>query len=276
MSRAITLAALVAITSTGCFTTWAGTQIAGVQNAWEQDAREESVPLPGITERLTITLPLEVEHRVTANATAAAIAGEDKPFALGCDVNQYARNEVTRSAFRYGSKWKLAAGMMFLAEAALATAFYVDRDNVEHPEYALYAGFFGLDAIGTAAIFFIPRKEVFRSEERPVTTHIRNDCPEGLTLEIAGETFPVDAAGKLGELGEAALDEWMTTPSGSLLVSLHGRTNEIRISPIEQCAWQRSRGTQGEACQRFQGAFPQRTMVNLDVPAGTLTLALAQ
>jgi hypothetical protein len=97
---------------------------------------------------------------------------------------------------------------MFLTEAALAAVLLATSAN-EKPGNVLIGGFLAADALGTGVLFFIPRKEVYSREEKPVTTDIRSDCPDGLVLDIAGEQFPVDAAGRIGDVGNAAFDAWL-------------------------------------------------------------------
>ncbi|HEY5921177.1 MAG TPA: hypothetical protein VIV11_05880 [Kofleriaceae bacterium] len=226
------LALISALACSGCFTTWAGMQAGGRSLAWDEQPREETVPLPAVEERLTITLP-----------------PSNGKVELTCTTSQRANETVYRAAYRYGSGWKKATALAFVTEAAAATLFLLTADREEPAGYA-YGGFFALDALGTAALFFAPRKEQFSRSERTVNTPVRDDCPDGLMLEIAGTTFPVDAAGRIGEAGEVALDDWMKQRTGAVLVSLAGRTQELRI-PMAATAYS--------------------TSTTLSVPVGTLT-----
>jgi hypothetical protein len=215
-------AAALGLGGTGCFASWIGVQASGSARILEEGAREVSVPMPGVREVLAVHLPL---------------AGSDV-LELGCETIQRAKNTVHRTAFRYGKKWKYAAATMFVVEAAVATATYFgNRDN---PQNQLVGGVVALDAIGTAALFFAPRKELYRTEERPVSNRVRTDCPEGLALDIGGEVYPVDAAGRIGELGAAALDTWMQAPGAPIRISYAGQTADVPIGQPEQCAWNES------------------------------------
>lgn len=192
--KSMSITALVATLSvggTGCFTSWAATRIAGAPGAWDEKVREENVPLPGISERLVVALPLDAEK-----------------FRLECHSIQNAKDAVYHTAFRYGPSWKKATGLMFLAEAAAGAALMLTY-NPEKPGPAVIGGFLAADAVGTGILFLFPRKEVYRRDEKSVTTELRTDCPDGLVLDIAGEPFPVDAAGRIGEIGEAAFDAWL-------------------------------------------------------------------
>jgi len=282
MRTVIALATMLA-TTTGCFTTWALTQVTGTERAWDEKVQEASVPLPGVEERLSVTIPLAIEYETSPSSTTTTTpttttpprpGATPLPFELACRSEQRARDVVYRSAFRYGSRWKKTTALMFLAEAAIGTTLLL-AGNREDPREVLAGGFFAVDAVGTAALFFIPRKEIYRQDEKPVITPLRTDCPEGLVLEIGGDSFPVNAAGRIGELGEAALDQWMAAPTGSLQVSLDGRSMLLGIGANEQCAWNRAHHPeQTQACGAY-GVLPRATSASIAVPAGTLTAVAA-
>lgn len=265
------LAALLALGGAGCFASWGAVQLSGSPRLLEEGAREVSVPLPGVRELLAVNLPLTLAvERAPAGSEAAGAA---EPFALACEATQAARDQVHRSAFRYGKKWRYATAAMFVLEAAVAAAyFFSDR---EAPEHLLAAGVLGLDALGTAALFFAPRKEIFRAEERPISSRVRGDCPDGLALDVGGELYPVDAAGRVGELGVAALDAWMQAPGAPLRVTYAGRTADVPVGLAEQCAWNRShhpdRPELVAGCPLAGSLAPRLASARLEVPMGTLT-----
>jgi hypothetical protein len=215
---------LALLTTTGCFTTWTGLQLAGYPGAPDEKIREVRVPQPGIREQLVITLT------------------PDNKFE--CTAMQGATDVVYHSAYRYGKSWKIATAGMFVVEGLLATYFALTYSQDKHPQDALGAGYFALDAVGTAALIFAPRKEVFSTKSVPMTTTIRSACPDGVALDIGGEVYPINAAGLVGELGQVALDDWMRAPTSSMQVSFSGRTAPIRSD---------------------------LRIVTFDVPAGTLT-----
>lgn len=286
---AVVLAASVA--STGCFTTWVGTQAAGKPGAWDEKVREENVPLPGITERLLVSMPL---------ATPS--------FKLECHSVQNAKDAVYHTAFRYGAGWKKATAIMFLAEAALASVMLLTYDK-EKPGTAVVGGLLAVDALGTGVLFFVPRKEVYRRDEKAVTTELRTDCPDGLVVDIGGDQFPVDAAGRIGELGEAAFDAWLEAgqpvavappqaqpqagpyvppaygapvtqaapavatamappaPIAPLLVSFEGKTQEIGLGYSERCLAHHIRHPETPAC----AATTSTVTTMFEVPVGTFS-----
>lgn len=245
--------------ATGCFSSWAITQAAGGQRILDEGVRERSVPLPNVYERLLVAMPLVVQ---------IAPPSTRMPFRFRCEATQSGRDAVYHSAFRYGKRWKIATAMMFVAEAAIAAAYFFGADQ-QQPGNQLAAGAFAIDAVGTGALVFAPRKEIYRRDELPVTSHLRSDCPAGLVFEIAGETFPVDAAGGIGELGEAALDGWMQTPGGPIRLSFEGKAIDVRIGYGEQCTWNRSHHPDAAPCPRY--LHTADIQASLDVPMGTLT-----
>lgn len=296
------LSITLALATSGCFSSWAITQAFGTQRILDEGVREQTVPLAGVEERLAVSIPLAIEYdlepAVRDTSSPQAVAPQSKrerPFALTCSTKQYARDRVYHSAFRYGSRWKKMTGIAFLLEAALAATFLLLDDNrdTSDPMTAndrsglLAGGFLAIDAIGTAAIFFIPRKEVFTVAEKAITTPIREDCPDGLALEIGGTSFPVDAAGRIGEIGEAALDDWMRAPSdapgapgGALALTFEGRAMPLRVTAREMCAWIRARHSndvEGTACRtpgQLVTDLPRFAAAVMTVPTGSLSMAI--
>jgi hypothetical protein len=272
-ARALLGIALLAVSSTGCFTTWLGLRAAGLNGAGNEGVREEHVPLPGLQEQLVVKLEAE---QITASG-----------FHFTCVAEQFGRDAVYRSSYRYGKGWKTATAIMFFSEAAMSAVFLLTEPKMPENKSLQTAGgvFFGLDAIGTAALFFIPRKDLFDRTEVPVTTPLRSVCPDGVMVEIAGDTFPLDATGSLGDLGSEAFDQWMRTPNGSvpgsLLVSFAGRTAMMNVSDADRCVYTRAR-TQAAPATTAANA-PAYTPVSaacgtvvhplaavLDLPVGTL------
>jgi hypothetical protein len=272
------LGALFAATCSGCFTTWTTTQLSGTQRVWDEGVREQAVPLDGVEERLAVEMPLNIMHESpppTTTTTAATIPAEPAappralPFALTCVTTQRGQDEVYHSAFRYGKSWKKGAAIMFLVEGLSGSAllFLGERSTSD----VVWGSFLAADAVGSAAIFFIPRKEIYRRDVVEVVTPIRDDCPAGLALEIDGEAYPVDAAGRIGEVGEAALDDWMQAPSGVVRLTLPGRSADVILGAAERCTWNRARQRTADPGCTYASVPPQTASASIVVPAGTLT-----
>jgi hypothetical protein len=200
--KSLALALALAVGLTGCFSTWTTLQATGHPGASDENVREERVPQPGVREHLTVSI----------------VDGQFK-----CTASQQATDIVT--------------ALMFVAEAALATAFYFSNpdDPSKRMTYLVGAGFFALDAIGTGVIAFIPRKEIYREQTVAITTPVRDVCPEGLSVQIAGETYPINAAGRIGELGEAALGE-QRAPGADLVIDFEGRSSPVRSDGLVRAA----------------------------------------
>lgn len=276
--KAAALAVAAALAGSGCFTTWSISQATGHPEIWDEKVREENVPMPGFTERLTVTVPLiiEMEPAKVATLTTPATGPTPLPLTLQCKAEQFGKDAVYHSAFRYGSSWKRNAGIMFLLEAGAAAAFLLAGE--EQSSDIVWGALLAADALGTGVIFWLPRKEVFRRDVKGVRTPLRSDCPESLTLTVGRDTFAVDAAGRIGEAGELALDDWMQQPSGPLLLTLEGRSHEITLSDRDRCTWDRARQRAGSpSCGAYgYGYSAAQTYVQtiIDTTPGTLTRVL--
>jgi hypothetical protein len=259
----------------GCGTLWIGLQASGGQRALDEQARDELVPMPGIDERLVISVPLVTEYTIvpgaTPSTTPSTTAGPAKRFEIACHTEQRARSVQYHAAFRYGHAWKKGTALMFLLEGVAASVLLLEANTTDHADALLAGAFFAADAALTGAIFFIPRKEVYREEPIAVTTPVRNDCPDGLELEISGARYPVDAAGHVTDVAEAALGDWMVTPTGPIFVALHGQTQALPIGAREQCAWLRDRQPSGGSrCLPADVAPPRVVVTTLVLAPGTL------
>lgn len=205
--------ALVLVLTSGCFSSWAVTQAVGGQRVLDERTRTERVPLDDARERMHVLMPFAATQ----------------PYAFECRTTQTATDEVHRSGFRYGATWKKVAFAMFALEAGAAAAIYFAAD-LEKPENVAWAGFFAADALGTAVIGFAPRKELYRRDAVPVHTSIRTDCPDGIRVELGAETFALDATGRIGELGDAALETWRRDLSAPPARVIYGdRALDVRI-----------------------------------------------
>jgi hypothetical protein len=263
-------ARLLPLLLTGCATSWAITQAAGEPQLLDEDVHEVTVPQPGIDEHVTVSMPLAAEYEPapTTPTTAAPPAPRlARPFALSCLTVQEARDRVYHQAFRYGSRWKKGTAIAFALESAAASLLLLTADR-DHVDNYLLGGYAALDAAVAVPLFFLPRREIYRSDDVPVTTPIRRDCPDGLVLAVAGDSFPVDASGRIGEIGETALADWMKTGDGELAVELAGQRRDLRVGAAGRCTW---RLTRGEPAGCRTGEPQQLATVTIPVAAGTLS-----
>lgn len=255
--------AIVLLALTGCATSWGITQASGGQAILDEHIHNVDVPMAGITEKLSVTLPLAPEYEPATTTTSAPRTV--KPFALACSSDQYAHDVRYHQAFRYGSTWKKVAATFFIAEGLTAAALLIGYGD--QPEGQVFGGFFAVDAAVTGALFFAPREDIYRHDVVPIATHVRGDCPDGLELAIGNTVATVDPTGHLGELGDAALDDWMKTPGAPLELRFAGIREPLLIGADERCTWLRERDHL--PCNAL-GA-PRETIVTLTVPPGTLT-----
>jgi len=271
-SRRATLALVAALATAGggCATSWGITQATGDQRILDEGVREEAVPLAGLEEHLTVALPFTHLEATPVTTTAPATAPATAPtVALQCASFQRGEDAVYRSAFRYGKQWKMITATAALAEGLIAGGLLLVGDR---SGYDIAAGsFLAADAVASAALFFLPRRESYRREVRTVTTQLRVSCPEAMTLEIGDASFPVDAAGRVGELGDAALDEWMAAPTGAVRVRFSGQLVELPISFASRCAWNQRRQRPEPGCQYGIGTPERYTTATVKVTPGTLT-----
>ncbi|MGE0550546.1 MAG: hypothetical protein AB7O24_14185 [Kofleriaceae bacterium] len=259
------IAAMLALTTSGCATIWTIGKVAGTDLAPSENVREVSVPKPGVTERLTVFLDGDRPNR--------APHAPEPLVRLSCHVDQLGPEDLYRSESVYASGWKWSMLAGVLVEGLAAAALYASRDEEPGAEYA--AGLFAVDAVASAGLLLLqPRKDLFTHEQRVVTTRVRSTCPEGVSLDIAGNTFRVDSTGDIGELGSTALGEWMNEPTGAVIVRFETRTAEFRIGDAQRCEWLRRRDPKAaQSCVSY-GAAPM--FVKLDLPVGTATRVVAQ
>lgn len=206
MMRMLAVLALVS----GCATTWGIGQAAGVSLAPLEQRRDVRVPHGGLTEQLRVsiaTTPAAPATSTTAATPTTPVTSTTPttpaPVQITCTTEQLGASTRYTAAFRYGKSWKLATGLMFVAEALVATAFALEARDGKPVDW-IGAGYFGADALATAGIFFIPKKSVVETSEEHDALAVATGCPDGLVLAIGGDTFPIDAAGRIGALGDAA------------------------------------------------------------------------
>jgi hypothetical protein len=271
-----TLSALLLLPLTGCFTSWVVIQASDSAKILDEGVHESKVPVGGVREELRVWMPFAVQHDPPPPSPTGGPGigvGAAQPFALGCQVTQRGQDTVYHAAFRYGNTWKRAAVVMFAAEAIAAALIYIDdRDSAGNQ---VTAAVFAADAIGTGLLAFAPRKEIYRTEQRPDDTLVREDCPSGLALEVGGKAFPVDAAGRLGTLGDTAVDEWMSRPGAPMDVTLAGQRVELPVGADARCTWNQEHhlavGGVAPACAQYR--YKADVAVTISVALGTLTQA---
>lgn len=245
--RAALALVCVSLAASGCATVSVTAWAAGKTPAFNENERVESVPLPGFSEQLRVELrPAGVQPRrrtTTRRSTATPVSTQPLPPELGCKVTQTGQSVDHIAASRYGSKWKWATASFFVLEAALSALYLLSDapDGQSNVPRRLFGGWLGLDALVTAGMFFIPKRDVLETKQRTVVTPVRSDCPAELVVSVDGKRVNVDARGKLDPLGVQLLDRAMAEPRSSVEVRFGRHSAVIAPTPGQRCRWLRSR-----------------------------------
>ena len=243
------LALALAAQLSGCATSWFIVQGTGTQSSLDEDNHEVSVPQPDFTEHLSVRMPVATAYQMTPGVNGGpAVRGAELPFKFACSRTQIGQNQLVRHSYRYGSRWKKTAIIAVLLEGAISALGLLSASQ-DKPDGYLYGGYFALDALLTLPLIFIPRKEISAESRVTVTTPLDDSCPEGLAVELAGQSYPINAAGRVSADAERVIAQWRTNPnpSDALEVSFAGQRRELRL---------------------YGGVDPS---VELAVPPGTLT-----
>ena len=282
MKKAIGIVLAMAVASSGCAFTWGASQIGQGRPPFDENARSESVPLPGVLESLIVNVHFSGRPVVTqSSSTGSAQQTPSAPpfpaqpvnteLVVDCQVVQSGREKVYRAATRYGKGWKYVTATMFVLEGALA-ALYILSDESK-PQQVIGGWLLAADALGTGALFFVPSRDVYETKVNTTLTPVRSDCPEGLTLELAGRQVAVEANGEIGDLGAALLKEQMERSNTPVRVSLGQNSADVFISGADRCSW--ARRTQHPdlqmMCSQSGGMIGRLNVeVTLAVPLGSL------
>jgi hypothetical protein len=239
----------------------------------DENAREQAVPIPGVEERLAVVLHFSGRPLPAQAGSAQGAAPRprtDGPLELECSVTQHGRDTVYRAATRYGKSWKRWTAVFFLLEGLSASGLLLlGDDSAGNIASGVYLA---LDALGTGILFFAPRHDVYEQKEREVVTRVRDDCPAGLTLELDGGHVPVDAAGAVGELGQALFEQHMTRAQAPMRLRIGDSVVDVGLSAEDRCKWARGRSHEAarELCAGGTGYGRASVRVELEVPTGTL------
>lgn len=239
--RAAALAALLAVVATGCASFSGITAASGRSPAFDEDAHRETVPMPGYSEHLEISLHpygVSYSHRSSSSSSSSAATAPPDPGPMeprvGCQMSQIGESTVYTRAYHYGSKWKWATGVSFLVEAGLSALLLLSED-VTLTNRGLGV-FLGVDAVATGALFFVPKREVLKTDTREDRTPLHRHCPEGLVLEAGGRTIPVGPRGVVPEASLPLLGQAIA--EGHPVIARMGpHRAEVDLSEAQRCAW---------------------------------------
>jgi hypothetical protein len=265
-----------AAAAAGCATTWTVSQIAAGRPPIDENAREEAVPIPGVEERLEVVLHLSGRPPpLTASSSGQTAAPQQPthgPLEIDCAVTQHGRETVYRAATRYGKSWKKWTAAFFLLEGLAGSLLLLaGDDSAGRIGWGVYLA---VDALGTGALFFAPRRDVYEQKEREVVTRVREDCPAGLLVEVDGRVVPVDAVGGVGDLGQALFERHLVGTQTPIRVRVGDSVVGVDLTADDRCAWARKRQHDAAEtlCTGGASGYGGRSSVRvvLDVPLGTL------
>lgn len=280
MKKTIGVVLAFALASSGCAFTWGASQLGTGKPPMDENARSESVPMPGVLESLNVELfyagrPVVRQYSSASSAQPAGPPAPPTPldteFVVGCQVVQTGQEKVYRAATQYGKRWKYSTAIMFVLEGALAAAYILSDESKAHQKIGGYL--LAADAVGTGALFFMPSRDVYENSIKPTTTPVRSDCPEGLSIELAGRQVAVAANGKIGAFGATLVKEHMENSNTPIRVVLGQNSADIFLTGSERCRW--ARRTQHpnpmQMCNQSGGTLTRTSAsVTLAVPLGSL------
>lgn len=271
------------VLASGCATVSVTAYAAGKTPAFNENERVESVPLPGFTEELHVEFvaagqrPRSRRTTTTRPSKPRVVSTEPLPPELSCKVTQTGQSVDHIAASRYGKKWKWATASFFVLEAAVAALYLLSDapDGKSNVPRRVGGGYLALDALVTAGLFFVPKRDVLETKPRTVVTTVRRDCPAGLVVEAGGKRVEVDARGKLGPVGVQVLDRAMAEPTARIDVRFGSYSAVIAPTPDQRCAWLRGRRKSAEAravCADAVGRYGRQPITTtLQVAPGTLS-----
>ncbi|MBX5482930.1 MAG: hypothetical protein IRZ16_13985 [Myxococcaceae bacterium] len=190
-----------------------------------------------------------------------APAPPEGALALDCQLMQRPTTEHVRShLFRYEGSWKPLTAFSFLGEAAMATILLLNsRDaRTSDDSRALLIGFgagFGLDAIGTAILFFHPKEERVVEYDRPGNWSPIGGCPEDLRLRVGHTEVPVAPDGSIPPPIDREALLSISRPGGTFDLRFGRDSRTIELSAGERCEWAKTRGLDPSAFCAPPGAL---------------------
>jgi hypothetical protein len=223
----------------------------------------ETVPLPGVTEHLLVTLDLGF---VPGGAATPRPPG----LRATCAVSQTGRETVYTAATDYGSKFKIFAAVSLVLEAGAAAA-YLLRTAPSADQIAA-GSFLAADAAATGVLLLVPKRERYERSERQATIPIRGDCPDGLTVELDGQPVAVGPGGGIDDDGQRLFQQHMLRSSLPMRVRFGDRAADAVLTPSDRCRWARvnQHPAMAAMCAGVDQTWQRgEILVGLDVAPGT-------
>jgi hypothetical protein len=234
LPSALAAAAALAMSASGCASLWAINEAVQGKPPLESAVESETVPLPGVTEKLGVRAYLAGRASTDPTVTRRPAA-----LLLQCQVTQTGQEIMYRAATRYGTSWKVWTALAFVVEGGIsALNFY---EGVHGVGNHILLGWMTADAVGTGILFFVPERAVYERNQRPHEITVREECPGGLVLEAGGQPVSITPAGTADEVGQKLIDAQLAMPVPVLRLRLAAFAGDVPVSRGNRCAWARAR-----------------------------------
>jgi hypothetical protein len=278
---------LVAGLSSGCASFWAVAEVTDL--SWSQGEYKEVEPLAPPEKRVRVSaeyeapppppppaLPPVAAEPVTqppvlepgpvtiVPAPLVVVSDPRRPLPVGalrlnCLVEKRnPRERVNETKFRYDGTWKALMVFFFISEAAFSTLLISASTKEGEPKVPLLVmgGVLGLDALGTAVLFFHPpeeRKRVY--EQEGPWNELSSACPSTLEVETPTGSVPVTAQREMTGFGEWLLQETVWSEEAKIALRAGASRNELNPTMSERCRWSDLARSPAPYCKKLWGSL---------------------
>lgn len=265
------------MSSSGCATVWTVLEVTGAD--WQQGEVSRTRPLGPEQRELRVSgeyvppgPPVFVEPQPGIVVVQPEVV-TGRPFPQGAlklkcnEVARFTREEVTTTRFRYDGVWKALTAFMFVSEAALSTfliwaSFQRNDGKLDGAPLGIGIGL-GLDAIGTAVLFWHPPEARTKSHEQDGQWKSKsNECAPQLAVATSTGPFAVEKNGDVPGLGEWMLQHVVDTEETWLDLQLGQTIVPWRPEVLEKCEWSRLANSPAPFC-RWASGFNRESSVTI-------------
>lgn len=274
------------MTSSGCATLWTVFEVTGVD--WRQGEIQKTTPLGPEEKRLQVQGEYVAPPPVIAQAVEApppmpgVVVVEPQPEPVGgrpfpqgslrftCEEQaRVTRERVDETYFRYDGVWKALTAFMFISEAAIASLLIWASTNepgkIDGVPLGVGIGF-GLDAIGTAILFWHGPEERKKSWEQDGQWKVKSrECTSPLSVAVSTGAFPVEKDGTVPGLGEWMLQHVVDTEDSALEFQLGSTVVPWRPEVLEKCEWAKQAQSPAPFC-RWASGWRAPTVATIPLP----------
>ncbi|MGV3625228.1 MAG: hypothetical protein ACO1OB_30735 [Archangium sp.] len=277
---------LVSLSSSGCATLWTVLEVTGAD--WQQGESVSTKPLGPAERKLEVhgeyvpPAPVVVSDAppmpapepvpgVVVVEPAPQPRGVGRPYPQGslklacAEQERFTREEVTKTIYRYDGVWKALTGFMFVAEAAISGLLLwasLSKDQIDAVPLGVGI-FFGLDALGTAVLFWHPPQAKTKKWEQDGQWRVKSrECAPQLQVATSTGPFPVEKSGEVPGLGEWLLQHLVDTEETYVDLQLGQTIVPWRPEVLEKCAWAEQAQSPAPFC-RWASGFRRETIATI-------------